>query len=974
MRRLENYAKGEANWDPRGAALGEKAKTACRCLHTNVTDLVEKTLGLLMDRVASREMETFTLHDRTHGLKVAHLMWQILAPERRERLTPPEIAMLVLAAHLHDLGMGLSPDERQARLEGSEIWERAEWDESTKTRMEQLRTKLLDPELAETARHRLDHQLFQAEEALLCADTRERHATPERYEELLRTVRGLHDRDRERIPDPDSCLAFDGDSFRAKLVDVCVSHNEDAEVLAQNDPKNLGYLRFPRDYTVGCAAADLQMVAAALRLADILDFDRERTPPALFLYLMPGPLAPEENQAVLEWSKHLAISHWNIDESAIVFKGRCRNHIVHHAVVQFCAAITGEMEKTKLTFGSEDESRWPFLLPSSAKAEIHAEGYKYVPYRFELDDQRIYSLLMGGAIYDNPLVAVRELVQNAVDACKLRDALTELSDPGVQEMSVKNRIFVRYEEPTSESPEPKLTVTDTGAGMDELILRTYFLKVGQSYYRSTEFNKHRVELRKAGLDFAPVSEFGIGFLSCFLLADRVKVETAMAEGWSGDTHKRTLVIDGPTRLIRLDEEPNVGQRRWKGTQVTLYLTRGSEEDRKNKPPGWNAIKDYLADVCQELPYDLHLEYGTISRDVIPSGEKSVEVPPDLAAGSLRIPIHDPAAGMKGELVLINEFERRRREEAEARNISGRIGREQRKSPRSVLLRGGFKIGDLPGLTDSFLGRIRLNWRSQGSRRYAASNLARNAMADQPAVAEALFRSWLTYLLDHRSELSNELCASHGYPDHPWPVLPISVWIEQYDAASLYQLARKGWLVDLGNDKLHEQGLREWEMGRGGSLRFPWHDGLSSSLLDLVLPRITSLELDRIGFLLLRPPQQGGLESLNNCHDYFRKRVRWGLFAAFPTARDTWLASGSWLNEKYRGELSAVFPDEERADLARTVGELIYSRDSNRPAALTPEQAALWRRFADHFPNLEIGGSSSWSHGWRIDSFKIAEQP
>jgi hypothetical protein len=142
----------------------------------------------------------------------------------------------------------------------------------------------------------------------------------------------------------------------------------------------------------------------------------------------------------------------------------------------------------------------------------------------------------------------------------------------------------------------------------------------------------------------------------------------------------------------------------------------------------------------------------------------------------------------------------------------------------------------------------------------------------------------------------------------------------------------------------------------------------------VLPRITSLELDRIGFLLLRPPQQGGLESLNNCHDYFRKRVRWGLFAAFPTARDTWLASGSWLNEKYRGELSAVFPDEERADLARTVGELIYSRDSNRPAALTPEQAALWRRFADHFPNLEIGGSSSWSHGWRIDSFKIAEQP
>jgi hypothetical protein len=223
MKRLKDYAGGTASWDPERVAVGQKAKAECERLYKNIIALVDKALGALMDRVTTREMETFTLHDRTHGLKVAHLMWQILAPERRERLTPPEIGMLVLAAHLHDLGMGLSPEERQARLEGSEIWERAEWDESTKTRLEQLRTKLLDPKLADTARHRLEHLLFQAEEVLLCEDTRERHATPARYEELMRTVRGLHDRDREKIPDPDSCLAFDGDSFCAKLVDVCVT-------------------------------------------------------------------------------------------------------------------------------------------------------------------------------------------------------------------------------------------------------------------------------------------------------------------------------------------------------------------------------------------------------------------------------------------------------------------------------------------------------------------------------------------------------------------------------------------------------------------------------------------------------------------------------------------------------------------------------------------------------------------------------
>jgi HSP90 family molecular chaperone len=153
---------------------------------------------------------------------------------------------------------------------------------------------------------------------------------------------------------------------------------------------------------------------------------------------------------------------------------------------------------------------------------------------------------MGGAIYDNPLAAVRELVQNAVDACKLRDAVLRLEESGMIP-SAHGRIWVRYEEPTDACPQPKLIVRDTGTGMDEYILRSYFLKVGQSYYRSAEFGKQRIHFRKKSpeFDFAPVSEFGVGFLSCFLLADRVRVRTAMAEAPRGDTRKRTLVIDGP---------------------------------------------------------------------------------------------------------------------------------------------------------------------------------------------------------------------------------------------------------------------------------------------------------------------------------------------------------------------------------------------------------------------------------------------
>ena len=118
---------------------------------------------------------------------------------------------------------------------------------------------------------------------------------------------------------------------------------------------------------------------------------------------------------------------------------------------------------------------------------------------------------MGGAIYSNPLDAVRELIQNAVDACSYRDALTRLTEPQTVS-NTSDRIAVTYEEPTEGRRYPLLTVTDTGTGMDAWIIDRFFLRVGRSYYSSGEFLRDRADLRKHGCDFAPVSEFGIGFL------------------------------------------------------------------------------------------------------------------------------------------------------------------------------------------------------------------------------------------------------------------------------------------------------------------------------------------------------------------------------------------------------------------------------------------------------------------------------
>jgi len=990
MKRLKAYADGPEVWAP-GLQVGEKARRACLDLYANMSQLVNKIVGHLLDRVSAREMDTFTMHDHRHGLKVAHLMWHIIEPNRRERLTPPEIGLLVIAAHLHDLGMALSTDERNARLrEDSDLWDRLEVQEATKGRMELLRKHVGDESLAGGIRRRAKIELDQAEEALLSQDTRDRHATRARYEEVLDMLRQFHQKDPTNIPPIESILAFDGDSFRNKLVDICISHYEDAEGLVARDVESPDRPRFPRDFPTGRCTSDLQMIAAALRLADILDFDRERTPAALFYYLIPGPLSPEESRPILEWGKHMAISNWQVGEDDIVFRGRCQDHIIHHAIVQFCAEIQKEITSTRATFGGmRDNTPWPFRLPTSVKADIHEEGYRYVPYRFELDDQRIYELLMGGAIYEDPLVAVRELVQNAVDACKLRDALRRADEPYVQ-LGTSDRIFVRYEEPIEGHPQPRLSVTDTGTGMDALILLNFFLRVGQSYYRSAEFNAERVALRKKGQDFAPVSEFGIGFLSCFLLADRVEVETAMAEPSRGDARKRTLIIDGPTRLIRLNEDQNQGGRRFKGTRVTLHLLRGDRHGPSAAPPRSDHIESYLRSVCEDLPYRIHYLHaagGHTTETWLDPKPLRVELPAHLEPHSTRIKVASEEYGLEGEIVVMNPYQAEMaeaeafkkspvvvdEETAQLPHLSHpRDHRQPHWSPYSALLRGGFKIGGVPGVPGSFLpgsqgrARLRLTWQSARGRRYPAPNLARDAPSNAADIARGVTSVWMTYLLEHVDELpEGQLYYLHCHD------LDDCVEMERFDALSLYRLAAQGWHFWLRTRGYTQEHIAAWEEGRGSDLKLGvFKDELHWRLLDLILPRVTTLVMGPQGRFSVNPPKQGWRELLRNWKDFVTRPESWGPFVEYGHGIDGLLSyeypGSTQLNSCYRPRLTE-FREDELGPLKSALDKLADAAGGHRTVELGPSERLLILRAQRVAGDLKIGEL----HGsWRLDSFNI----
>ena len=98
-------------------------------------------------------------------------------------------------------------------------------------------------------------------------------------------------------------------------------------------------------------------------------------------------------------------------------------------------------------------------------------------------------------------------------------------------------------------------MTDNGIGMDEDIIERYFTKIGRSFYRSPDFLEKDV-------DFTPVSELGIGILSCFMIANKVVVETKT------DNNKPLLIeIDDISDYFFVKE----GKRKKVGTTITLVL-------------------------------------------------------------------------------------------------------------------------------------------------------------------------------------------------------------------------------------------------------------------------------------------------------------------------------------------------------------------------------------------------------------------
>src|SRR6516164_1529392 len=131
--------------------------------------------------------------------------------------------------------------------------------------------------------------------------------------------------------------------------------------------------------------------------------------------------------------------------------------------------------------------------------------------------------LMVHSVYSETEIFLRELISNASDACdKLR--YEAIAKPGLMKEGVPLAIRIK-----PDAAAGTLTVADTGVGMDRQELIDNLGTVARSGTRA--FIEKLTESKDgAGL----IGQFGVGFYSAFMVADRIEVTSrraGAAEAW-----------------------------------------------------------------------------------------------------------------------------------------------------------------------------------------------------------------------------------------------------------------------------------------------------------------------------------------------------------------------------------------------------------------------------------------------------------
>ena len=202
-------------------------------------------------------------------------------------------------------------------------------------------------------------------------------------------------------------------------------------------------------------------------------------------------------------------------------------------------------------------------------------------------------------LYSDQEIFLRELVSNAVDACKKLQALSSIGE-------AKGDIGELQVEVIANKKAKTLTIRDNGLGMTSDEIEKY---IAQIAFSGAEEFVQKYQDKADGI----IGHFGLGFFSAFMVADKVEV---YSKSFQEDAKGARWICEGSTDYELTEEEKET-----RGTDIVLHISKDSKEYLEE-----HKISELLSKYCKFLP--INVKFGTKEETLpvpeVKEGEKAPE--------------------------------------------------------------------------------------------------------------------------------------------------------------------------------------------------------------------------------------------------------------------------------------------------------------------------------------------------------------
>ncbi len=503
--------------------------------------------------------DEYTPHDQFHMESLFRISEDLLGDDIINRLCGVEACILACAIYGHDWGMAVSEDEKELIVTGKTTSGKSITDFA-----------LLDNEDIKWRSYAKSKHL-----------NTDRHGHVNDSSEVLKNVwleyvRHTHsERSKTRV----KSFFDDTDSRLGELIgEVCAGHWYDISKIRT----------LKRKAIVLDESINLQALTTYMRFIDLLDIGKNRTPYSLWKFVNPRNLFSAN-----EWKKHIALEPVHFERKndnvlTLNIQGKTDDHKVYASLKDMRHWISEQISENEQLL---EELPGYTLGTIKLEWDIDAEGFEPIDIRFEFDRGKMFELI-SGEIYDgDPYVFLREIIQNSIDALKVREL--QYIEKGAS--IAKSELFIKIDVTHEENGNSKITVTDTGSGMSLYIIRNYLSIIGKSYYRSDEFEN-------LNLNVSPISRFGVGLISCFEIADHITIKTKTDPFINENSESLDIEIENYNQQFKVIKVPQESLNI--GTTITINVIgeKWKKGDFKNSES--LKVSEYIKEVFGFVDYPI----------------------------------------------------------------------------------------------------------------------------------------------------------------------------------------------------------------------------------------------------------------------------------------------------------------------------------------------------------------------------------